>query len=116
MVTLIGSWTLLMMRCTAFGDPLSLAIADPLHSADEERFVLIGESIRRRILVVVHTKHEDTIRIGVAQLLLLQGEVHHHADAPARDAARCATYRSRRRKLSAARPKITTTQPTAHTR
>src|SRR2546421_13094011 len=48
---------------TVFGDPLSLTIADPLHSEDEERFVLIGESIRRRILVVVHTEHEGTIRI-----------------------------------------------------
>jgi uncharacterized DUF497 family protein len=30
---------------TAFRDPLSDTIKDPLHSEDEERFVLIGRSI-----------------------------------------------------------------------
>ena len=48
---------------TVFGDPLSLTIEDPLHSEEEDRFVTIGESIRRRILVVVHTERGDTIRI-----------------------------------------------------
>jgi uncharacterized protein len=32
---------------TAFRDPLSQTIDDPLHSEDEERFVLIGRSIQR---------------------------------------------------------------------
>jgi uncharacterized DUF497 family protein len=48
---------------TVFGDPLSLTIEDPLHSEKEERFVTIGESIRRRVLVVVHTERGDNIRI-----------------------------------------------------
>lgn len=48
---------------TVFGDPLSLTIEDPLHSTEEERFVTIGESIRRRVLVVVHTERRDHIRI-----------------------------------------------------
>ena len=39
---------------TAFGDPLSLTIADPDHSAEEDRFVLLGMSSQRRLLVVVH--------------------------------------------------------------
>ena len=38
---------------TAFGDPLSLTITDPDHSQTENRFVLIGESFRGRLLVVV---------------------------------------------------------------
>jgi hypothetical protein len=40
---------------TAFRDPLSRTIADPLHSADENRFVLVGQSMRGQLLVVVHT-------------------------------------------------------------
>lgn len=48
---------------TAFKDPLSLTIDDPLHSSDEKRLVLIGMSYNNRILVVVHTERGDKIRI-----------------------------------------------------
>ena len=48
---------------TAFGDPLSLTIDDPLHSQDEDRFILIGMSNRNRLLVVVHTYRDDVIRL-----------------------------------------------------
>ncbi len=48
---------------TAFGDPFSLTIDDPLHSEDEDRFVLIGVSNRNRLLVVVHTYRNDKIRL-----------------------------------------------------
>lgn len=41
---------------TVFGDTLSITIADPDHSEDEERWVTIGLSNRQRLLVVVHTK------------------------------------------------------------
>ena len=40
---------------TVFGDPLALTIQDPLHSEEEDRFVYLGESLRRRLLVVVFT-------------------------------------------------------------
>ena len=40
---------------TSFRDPLSQTIEDPLHSENEERFVLIGRSIQGRLLVIVHT-------------------------------------------------------------
>jgi len=53
---------------TVFGDPLSLTIDDPLHSKHEKRFVTMGESIRRRILVVVHTERGDNIRIISARV------------------------------------------------
>lgn len=53
---------------TAFRDPLSRTIADPLHSEDEGRFVLIGQSIRGRLLVIVHTERGDRIRIISARL------------------------------------------------
>ena len=48
---------------TAFGDVLSQTIADPLHSQGEERFVLIGQSIKGRLLVVVHTTRGERIRV-----------------------------------------------------
>jgi uncharacterized protein len=48
---------------SAFGDPLALTIPDPLHSLEEDRFVLLGESVHRRLLVVVFTERGDKIRI-----------------------------------------------------
>jgi uncharacterized protein len=48
---------------TAFGDILSLVIYDPLHSEEEHRFVLIGNSYKDRLLVVVHTDRGDYIRL-----------------------------------------------------
>jgi uncharacterized protein len=48
---------------TAFKDPLSLTIDDPLHSSDEERLVLVGISYNNKLLVVVHTERGDHIRI-----------------------------------------------------
>ncbi|MBE3095818.1 MAG: BrnT family toxin [Planctomycetes bacterium] len=48
---------------TAFRDPLSITIGDPLHSEDEKRFVLIGYSFRNRLMVVVHTERGGRIRI-----------------------------------------------------
>ena len=48
---------------TAFGDPLSVTILDPDHALEEDRFILIGESQKERLLVVAHTERSDTIRI-----------------------------------------------------
>ncbi|MFQ5771201.1 MAG: BrnT family toxin [bacterium] len=48
---------------TSFKDTLSLTIYDPLHSDEEDRFVLIGNSYKNRLLVVVHTERGDKIRI-----------------------------------------------------
>ena len=48
---------------TVFGDPLSITIGDPLRSESEERFVLIGYSLRNRLLVVVHAERGRRIRI-----------------------------------------------------
>ena len=48
---------------TAFGDPLGHIIDDPRHSADEERFVLLGRSGRRRLLVVMFTERGEAIRL-----------------------------------------------------
>jgi uncharacterized DUF497 family protein len=48
---------------TVFADTLSITIPDPVHSEDEERWVTIGLSNRHRLLVVVHTEEDETIRV-----------------------------------------------------
>ena len=48
---------------TAFGDPLSITIPDPDHSAEEERLLLLGRTEGGRLLVVAHTEREANIRI-----------------------------------------------------
>jgi uncharacterized protein len=48
---------------TVFGDPLSLTIPDPAHSQMEDRSIMIGQSHRQKLLVVVHTERGDNIRI-----------------------------------------------------
>ena len=53
---------------TAFRDPLSRTIDDPLHSQEEERIVLIGNSQQGRLMVVVHAERGDRIRIISARL------------------------------------------------
>jgi len=53
---------------TAFADPLSLTIADPDHSEEGERFLLLGLSHRARLVVVTHTESGERIRIISARL------------------------------------------------
>jgi len=48
---------------TVFGDPLSTTFPDPDHSLAEQRYVTVGMSADRRLLVVAHTEHGDSIRI-----------------------------------------------------
>jgi hypothetical protein len=48
---------------TVFGDSLSVTIPDPDHSVEEERFLLLGLSNRRRLLVVSHSERGESIRI-----------------------------------------------------
>ena len=54
---------------TAFGDPLSVTIADPLHSSSEDRFVLFDMSEQGRFLAVVHTDRDGTTRVISARLM-----------------------------------------------
>ena len=48
---------------TVFGDPLAGIKDDPDHSKTEDRYIIIGLSQKFRILVVVFTERNDTIRI-----------------------------------------------------
>jgi uncharacterized DUF497 family protein len=43
---------------TVFEDEEALIVADPDHSLGEDRFVLLGVSAARRLLVVVHCERE----------------------------------------------------------
>ncbi len=53
---------------TVFGDRLALTIPDPVHSEEEDRFITLGESHRRRLLVVSFTDREERIRIISARV------------------------------------------------
>ena len=48
---------------TVFADPLSRTIPNPLHSHDEDRFIIVGESAAGHTLVVVHTHRGEAVRI-----------------------------------------------------
>ena len=51
---------------TVFLDPLAETFDDPDHSADERRFITIGESTQRRLLFVAHAdRGVDRVRISV---------------------------------------------------
>lgn len=48
---------------TIFGDELTITVPDPDHSTEEDRFITIGLSNRRRLLIVSHTDRNNRIRI-----------------------------------------------------
>lgn len=48
---------------TVFADPLSVTVADPDHSTAEDRFLIVGQSYRGRLLIVSFAEHGKHIRI-----------------------------------------------------
>lgn len=48
---------------TVFDDPLYLDFYDPNHSDDEERYLIVGESDRGRLLITAYTERGGSIRI-----------------------------------------------------
>jgi uncharacterized DUF497 family protein len=48
---------------TVFTDPFSVTIPDPDHSADEQRYIDIGNSEKGHVLVVVYTERGANIRV-----------------------------------------------------
>jgi uncharacterized DUF497 family protein len=48
---------------TAFGDPLAFLMPDPDHSFGEERYVLLGMSNRRRLVVVTFAERPPRTRL-----------------------------------------------------
>ncbi|HEY5270714.1 MAG TPA: BrnT family toxin [Anaerolineales bacterium] len=54
---------------TVFGDGLAITVPDPDHSKDEDRYITIGWSNRRRLLMIAHTDRGERIRIISAREL-----------------------------------------------
>lgn len=48
---------------TIFDDPLYVDFYDLDHSEDEERYLIVGESNRGRLLIVSYTERRESIRI-----------------------------------------------------
>jgi uncharacterized protein len=48
---------------TVFDDPLYVDFYDPAHSDDEERYLIVGESNQRRLLIVSYTERVRLIRL-----------------------------------------------------
>ena len=48
---------------TVFDDPLYINLYDPDHSEDESRYLIIGASNRRRLLIASYTEKGNLIRI-----------------------------------------------------
>lgn len=54
---------------TVFGDPLSVTVDDPDHSHQEDRYITIGWSNRRKLLIIAHTERPNSIRLISAREL-----------------------------------------------
>lgn len=69
---------------TAFSDDFGRIIADPDHSEDEDRFVLLGLSASLRLLVVCHCYRArgDVIRIISARKADRLESAQYHGDRP----------------------------------
>jgi len=66
---------------TVFGDPLAVSFADPDHSFGEVRSLTFGESVRGRLLAVVHVELEGgSIRI-ISARIATRGERHTYEEA-----------------------------------
>ncbi|MDB9431791.1 BrnT family toxin [Microcystis aeruginosa] len=48
---------------TIFDDPLYVNFYDPDHSEGEERYPIVGESDRGRLLIVSYTERGDAVRL-----------------------------------------------------
>jgi uncharacterized DUF497 family protein len=59
--------SLVRRGATVFGDPLGRIVADPRHSSEEERFVLLGLSQDQHLLAVMYVERGETIRIVSAR-------------------------------------------------
>lgn len=54
---------------TVLADPLAITVPDPDHSQDQERYITVGLSFGRRLLLVAHTDREMRIRLISAREL-----------------------------------------------
>ena len=54
---------------TVLADPLSETAHDPAHSDAEDRYLTVGRSVRRRLLIVAHTERGNRFRLISAREL-----------------------------------------------
>ena len=62
---------------TAFGDRLRMKIPDILHSEDEERWIALASSAKGRLLVIVYTETESTVRLISARIATATERAHY---------------------------------------
>jgi hypothetical protein len=67
---------------TVFEDELSATVADPDHSRQEDRWLTVGVSTQRRLLIVVHTERGDRIQIISARQLTEQERRAYEEERP----------------------------------
>jgi hypothetical protein len=48
---------------TVFQDDLFVTFKDPDHSQDENRFIIMGQSTKKNLLVVSYTERRNTVRL-----------------------------------------------------
>jgi uncharacterized DUF497 family protein len=66
---------------TVLADPLSITVTDPDHSQDEDRFITVGMSFTRRLLLVAHTEREMRIRlISARELTMTERLAYEHGN------------------------------------
>ncbi len=64
---------------TIFNDFFAITIYDPNHSINEDRFIDLGRSSRGRILVVVYTERNETIRL-ISSRMATRRECWHYEE------------------------------------
>lgn len=64
---------------TVFGDPLAITYPDPDHSASEQRFLTVGMSSAKRVLMVAHADRNENIRI-ISARKTTPGERKHYEE------------------------------------
>jgi uncharacterized DUF497 family protein len=57
---------------TVFGDVLAMNMPDPDHSEGEQRFLVLGVSVRQRLVVVAYAERPPLTRIISARLATRQ--------------------------------------------
>jgi hypothetical protein len=48
---------------TVFEDPFFIDFYDPDHSDEEDRFIIVGQSVQDRLLILSYTERSNSIRI-----------------------------------------------------
>ena len=65
---------------TVFDDSLYVDFYDPDHSYDEHRYIIVGESKRGRLLIVLYTERDNAIRLISARKVTQREREAHEQD------------------------------------